>query len=223
MIDKKGEDAPAPVPSINRPNNEYSDCVFLCFDIDHKIYNAEYFIIESTFPNLSKEVFRYDNLTILRIYLDGYLNYALSFFSSKYNFKIIYKEGINIYYRSNDFEVEKNKVKFIYELSKYGSISSNSFRCPSYLDQFKTYEKLVGKVEKNEDLLFSSTIDFLTNYLDMELYLYLLDTKENKIQSLLEILDNFPYIKLLYKRNKLLQKINFENKKKATTTIIIIY
>ena len=110
MIDKKGEDAPAPVSSINRPNNEYSDCVFFCFDIDHKIYNAEYFIIESTFPNLSKEVFRYDNLTILRIYLDGYLNYALSFFSSKYNFKIIYKEGINIYYRSNDFEVEKTKL-----------------------------------------------------------------------------------------------------------------
>ena len=108
-------------------------------------------------------IFRYDNLTILRIYLDGYLNYALSFFSSKYNFKIIYREGINIYYRSNDFEIEKSKVKFIYELSKYGSISSNSFSCPSYLDQFKTYEKLINKVEKNEDLLFSSTIDFLTN------------------------------------------------------------
>ena len=227
MIDKKGEDAPAPVSSNNRPNNEYSDCVFFCFDIDQKIFNAEYFIIESTFPNLSKEVFRYDNLTILRIYLDGYLNYALSFFSSKYNFKIIYREGINIYYRSNDFEIEKSKVKFIYELSKYGSISSNSFSCPSYLDQFKTYEKLINKVEKNEDLLFSSTIDFLTNYLDMELYLYLLDTKENKIQSLLEILDNYPYIKLLYKRNKLLQKINFEKIKNSNNNnynlLIIIF
>ena len=215
MSDDKVEDAPAPVGSGNTPNTKYTDCVFFCFDIDFKIYNTEYFIIESTFSNLSKEVHRFDNLTILRVYLDGYLNYALQFFSSKYSFKISYKEGDNIYFRSNDFEVEKNKVKFIYDVSKYGAISSNFFKYPTYLDQFKAFDKLTSNEESNEASLFSNTVDFLSNYLDMELYLYLLDSKENQIRSLLEILDNFPYIKLLYQKNKLLPKVNFEKIKNS--------
>ena len=203
------------------PKLDYTDSVFFCFYIDQTIYNKDYFFLDSKFSNLSKEVHRLENnLTIFRVYLDGYRNYVLRKFSGNFTFKISYKKEKDNFFKSNDFIVEKDKVKFIYEPTKNGYISSNKLSCPSHLDQYISFNKVIN----NKDSLFSNTLEYLKQNLDMELYLYLLKVEENKRNSLLDLLDNFPYIKLISK-NKLLQEVNFQNfqKYKNYNKLIIIY
>ena len=68
-------------------------------------------------------------------------------------------------------------------------------------------------------------MDYLRRSLDLELFLYLLEKKKDKIHDLFQVLNYLPYIKVVYKKNKPLQKIDFDSlvKNKYYTNLIIIY
>ena len=64
---------------------------------------------------MSFEIYRNDNITVLRVFCAGLLNRALQLFSNEYNFKILYKskDGNIIFSCPNDFISSKNKIKFV--------------------------------------------------------------------------------------------------------------
>ena len=203
---------------------EYTDGVFLCFSIDQSIYNPDFFKINSSLSNLSQDVIRpSNNLIILRVYSSGLLSMALSYFSSKQNFRVSYKDnrGNIIFSCPDDFTLEKNKIKFIYDAAKKGSIKSKNFKNPSGLEQFKSFDNII----KDKECLFTQTLEHLSYNLDIDLFLHLFEAKEDKRKDLFKILDNFPYFKIIYQKNKPLLKVNFDSfaKNKNYNKLILIY
>lgn len=198
---------PAPIPESTV--QEYPDCIYFCFYIDPKIYDKENFKISSSFiSSLSIKDFKLDNnLVVFCIYLEGILNYAFKLFKSTYYFKISYKYKNNsVFLCDFDFTVEKNKIKFFYDSGKKGTIKNELFKNPSCLEQYNAF----CSISKKHDIIFKETVNFLSDNLDMELFLNLLQDKKEEREELMSILDNFPYFKINYDKNRPLPKIDFD-------------
>ena len=198
-------DSPPP-PTVG--NQDYLGSVFFCFFIDKSIYDKDNFVISNNFHNISFEEYRNDNFIVLRVFCSGFFNMALQLFSSKYNFRISYKSKNGYIFSSlNDFSTEKNKIKFIYDMANKGNCSINSFRNPSSLEQYKSFYRIV----KENEALWNETLNYLSDNLDLELYLTLIKEKKDEREILFRLLDNFPYMKIKYKKNKTLPNINFQD------------
>ena len=216
----KIEERPAPVPVIE----EFSDCSYFCFYIDPSIYEKDGFILNSQVLSF-KEYKINSNLIVYNVHFGMLLNTFKLFKSTSY-FKISYKYKKKQIFDSNfDFPLEKNKIKFIYDAGKKGSISSSpkQFKNPSCLEQYNAF----FKVSQNYDILFNETKNFLHKTLDIELFLYLLQKKKDKKDELMSILADFPYSDstIQYEKNKSLQKIDFSfvSKHKYYKKIVLIY
>ena len=199
--------APAPGPGQDAPLQEFSECAYFCFYIDQSIYDKEGFKISSSFiSNLGVKEFKVDNLVVYCVHCQGLLNYAFKLFKSNYYFKISYKFKNSTIFTSNfDFIVEKNKIKFIFDAGNKGIISNPLFINPSCLEQYNAF----CKVTKKHDLLFKETVTFLSNNLDMELFLNLLEEKKEERDDLMDILSNFPYLIIHYEKNKKIKDFDF--------------
>ena len=123
---------------------------------------------------------------------------------------ISYKYQNNSVFNSNvDFSVEINKIKFIYNAEKYGIVTKeyeNQFKNPSPLEQYEAFSKVINR----HDILFEETKIALSDKLDIELFLFLLQNKKEKIEELMLLLQKFPYIKINYDKNKPLQNIDLK-------------
>ena len=172
--------APAPEPGPAPVSKEFSDCSYVCFYIDPSIYEKDGFNISSGLTtSLGFQEFKINNtnLIVYSVHCGGLLNYAFKLFKSTYYFKISYKfKNSPIFTCNYDFTVEKNKIKFIYDAGKKGSISLNLFKNPSCLEQYNAF----SQISQKHDILFEQTINFLIETLDMELFLYLLQNKKEK-------------------------------------------
>ena len=166
----KPEDAPAPFPT--QGIKDFTNGVFFCFSINEQIYNKQSFLISTTFHNLGYEEFRKDNFTVVRVYSSGLINMVKELFTTKHSFNISYvnKEGEKIFFSSKEYIVEKNEIKYIYDAGNNGLINSPFFSNPSCLEQYKTFLELINQ----PDYIFSETENYLSENLDIELYLYLL-------------------------------------------------
>ena len=217
--------APAPEPGPAPVSKEFSDCSYVCFYIDPSIYEKDGFNISSGLTtSLSFQEFKINNtnLIVYSVHCGGLLNYAFKLFKSTYYFKISYKfKNSPIFTCNYDFTVEKNKIKFIYDAGKKGSISLNLFKNPSCLEQYNAF----SQISQKHDILFEQTINFLIETLDMELFLYLLQNKKEKKDDLMSILANFPYSIIKYEKNKPLQKMDFSHvsNHKHYKKLILIY
>ena len=226
LIYDKPESNAAPIPSSVYQSKEHTDCSYLCFYIDPNIYDKQGIILKNNFgSNLSFQETKLDNnLVILCVYCEGLINYALKWIKSKYSFKISYKFNKETIFSCNyDFIVEKNKVKFIYDAAKKGSISNDLFKNPSCLEQYKAFHE----VSQKHDIIYDETYNFLNENLDMELFLYLLENKDDDIKNdLMYILYGFPKsLKINYDKNKPLQQINWEplSNKKYYNILLLLY
>ena len=199
--------SPAPAPVAGLPSQEYSDCSYICFYIDPSIYEKGGFTISSSFSNLNvQEIRTNNNIVVFCINCQGLLNFAFKLFKSTYYFKVSYKFKNSPIFTSNyEFIVEKNKIQFIYDAGKKGSISNELFRNPTCLEQYNAF----CQITKKHDILFEQTTNFLSQTLDMELFLYLLQSKKEKHQDLMSILSNFPYLIIKYEKDKQLPKMDF--------------
>ena len=214
--------APAPAPV----SQEYSDCSYICFYIDPSIYEKGGFIVSSSLSNLNFQEFKVDkNLVVFCVHFQGLLNYAFKLFKSTYYFKISYKFRNSPIFTCNfDFIVEKNKTKFIFDAGKKGSITGNFtdlFRNPSCLEQYNAFSQKT----KKQDILFEQTVNFLSETLDMELFLNLLQNKKDASEQLMSILAGFPYMIIKYDKSKSLPKMDFSQfeKNKHYKKLILIY
>ena len=214
---------PAPDPEPMPPLKEFSDCAFFCFYIDQDIYDKEGFKISSSFiSNLSVNEFKFDNIVVFCVHCQGLLNYALKLFKSSYYFKISYRfKNIPIFTSNFDFIVEKNKIKFIFDAGNKGSIANPLFINPSCLEQYNAF----CKVTKKYDILLEETINFLSNNLDIELYLYLLENIKEERDKLMDILSKFPNYIVKYEKNKQLKDFDFTpfTNYKYYNKLILIY
>ena len=220
----KPEDAPPPAPLPTPQSKEYSGSVFFCFFIDEKVFNRDFFSIESSINTFSYEVNSFGNLVVVRVFSGGLIDYTFQIFSKTHNFKILYRNnnrnnnGEYLYY-SKDYTADKKKTQFIYNAAK-GNIV-DLFRSPSCLEQYISFSKVI----KEDEYLFYETLDYLSKSLDIELFLYLLEKKVDKRHDILDILNYLPYIKVVYEKDKRLGKIDFNSfpKNKNLTNLIIIY
>ena len=182
--------------------DKYLNSIFFCFSIDNSIYNKDYFFIEC--PNYAQpdfETFRYDNnLTVLRVFMKGsFYNMLLGGLKSSFIFKIIYRSPNQLYYKSGEYSVEKNNIKFIFkDLNE--EINSNLFKNASSLEKYSSFIKF----EKIQDIIFSNVLDYLKLNLDLELYFNLLKDKNGKEKDdLKSLFDTFPSFKIIYSKDKL--------------------
>ena len=209
-VEKPHEDIEIePAPIISSGFQEYSDCIYICFYIDPQIYDRENFKINTSFiSSLSYKDFKLENnLVVFCVYLEGLLNYAFKLFKNTYYFKISYKyQNRTIFLCNFDFTVEKNKTKFVFDAGKLGSITSDLFKNPSCLEQYNAF----CTVSKKFDIILGNAKEFLSKNLDMELFLNLLQDKKEEREELMEILSNFPYLKVKYDKNRPLPKIDFD-------------
>ena len=217
MLDEIKNDQP-------NPNTDYSSSVFFCFSIDNTIYNKEFFKINTTFlKDLNFEAYRIQNFTVVRVFPGGFFGAITKLIRTNYIFTINYidNNGKIIYNSRNKYICEKEKIKYEYDPGRNASISSNLFKIPTCLEQYNSFLKIT----KESESLFSNTKNYLIEYLDMELYLYLLETKIDKTQILLDILNNFPSLNVKYEKDKPLQNIKFESLSKYENynKLIIIY
>ena len=209
---KKFEEEAAPIPTPAEIFKEYSDSLYVCFYIDPNIYDPKGFTLSHTFPsNLSYKDFKLENnLHVFCVYRDRLLNYAFKLFKSEYNFKISYKFENNTVFNSNiELSVELNKIKFIYNAEKYGIITKEydkQFKNPSYLIQYEAFSKVINR----HDFLFEETKNALSYNLDMELFLYLLQNKKEKMEDLMSLLKKFPYLNIIYDQRKPLKNLDFQ-------------
>jgi len=183
--------------------NKYLNSIFFCFSIDNSNYNKDYFSFEC--QNYSKpyfETFRFDNnLTVLRVFMkDSFCNMLFREIKSSFAFKIIYKSSTQIYYKSGEYSVDKNNIKFAFE-DLNEQINSNLFKNTSSLEKYSSFIKF----EKIQDILFSKVLDYLKINLDLELYFHLLKDKKGKekedLKSIFE--ETFPKFKIIYSKEKL--------------------
>jgi hypothetical protein len=209
--------------------DKYLNSIFFCFSIDDSIYNKDYFSFEC--QNYSKpnfETFRFDNnLTVLRVFIkDSFCNVLFWGIKSSFAFKILYKSSTQIYYKSGEYSVEKNNIKFAFE-DLNEEINSNLFKNTSSLEKYSSFMKL----EKIQDILFSKVLDYLKLNLDLELYFHLLKDKNGKekedLKSIFE--ESYPKFKIIYSRDKI-KNIDFKlydlptgllNKLKIICSVII--
>lgn len=217
----KLKDAPPPV--LTPQPKEYIGSVFFCFYIDEKVFNKNCFIIESGIISFSYEITSFGNLVVVRVFSRGLMDYTFNLlFSQRHNFKIHYKmeNGEYLYYCNKDYTVDKKKTKFIFNSNEKEFISP-LFRNPSSLEQYISFSKVINENE----CLFHEALDYLTKYFDLELFLYLLEKNKDKIYDILEILNYLPYIKVVYKKDKSLPKIDFNSlpKNKNYKILINIY
>ena len=225
----KPEEEPAPEPeaapvAAPPPSQDFSDCSYFCFYIDPQIYVKEGFTLTSGITtNLSVQEYKLDNnLVVFCVNAGGLLNYALKFFKSTYYFKISYKyKNSPIFTCNSDFSVEKKKIKFIFDAGKKGSICNELFRNPSCLEQYNAF----CSISKKHDILLEDTKNFLSENLDMELFLNLLQEKKEEREELMSTLSGFPYLLVKYEKNKPLPKMDFEPfaQNKYYKKLILIY
>ena len=218
------EEESGAAPELIPPSLDYSDCSYICFYIDPKIYERGGFSINSSFiSNLSFKEFRLDNnFVVFCIHTQGLLNYALKLFKSTYYFKISYKYKNNLIFTSNsDFIVEKGKIKFIFDVAKKGGISNDLFRNPTCIEQYNAF----SLITKKDDILFEETKNFLSENLDMELFLYLLQNKKDEREKLMTVFSKYPNMIIKYDKTKELQKFDFEplSKNEHYKKLILIY
>ena len=181
---------------------KYLTSTFFCFSI--KDFQKEFFSIEC--QNYAKPDFEIiENLnsefTVIRVFLKGGLyNTLLGGWNSVFRFNIVYKSPNSLHFKSQEFKVEKNKIEFVFNASTNAKKKSNLIKDPSCLEQYTSFLKL----ESIQDNLFLDTKQYLKNNLDIELYLHLLKTKNDKEkEELLGIFNNFPKINILYDADKL--------------------
>ena len=194
-------------------NEDFTGSSFFCLKIDDKIIDKGTFQIDSPYINTLKyEVKKIDNLILLRVYFYGWNKYV-NFINvlNQRSFKIIFKKGNEIYLKTTDFIADINNINFYYNISQNKIIKSPEIQYPTSIEQYDAYNKLL---EKNE-ILFINTRKYLKENLEMELYIHLFEVAQNRVDTLLDVLDNFPnsQIKVRYNKNKPLKKINFETLK----------
>ena len=227
MDDFFDEENPAPIMHMKPKFDEHSDCTYLCFYIDKSIYDEQGFqLSDDLISNLSFKEFKFENnIVVLCVYSEGLLNSAFKLFKSVYPFKISYRYKKRLVFACGmNFEVEKNKIKFIYDAGKEGQISAdyrNYFKSPSCLEQYKVFTSLYAKKE----IILEETKNFLSKTLDLELFLYLIQKEEEKEKMIDEIFNNFPNFRIQYDNNKQFDKIDFESlyDNKYYKKIVLIY
>ena len=187
----------------------YENSIFFCYSIDKSIYNKNFFLIECLdyFYEPDFEIIDYNDLTILRVFVsEGCFNILGN---NALRFKIIYKVQSNnsILYESQDFTVEINKIKFNFNAAKYAKKNSQIIKNPSCLNQYNSFSNL-----KNiENILFSNTLYYLKNNLDLLLYIHLLKNKREKEQEeLINIFDNFPKFNIEFDEDIYNQNFDFK-------------
>ena len=190
--------------------NEHLNCTYLCFKVEPSIYDERGFEFDKgSSSKLLLEQIKIDkNIVILCVYCEGFLNLPFTLFKNEYYFKINYKFKNKYLFSCNfDLTVEKNKIKLIYNTANKGTIygKDSLLRIPSYLEQYKTYKKIIGK----NDILFGETKDFLLENFNFELFLYLLQDNKEKREELMNMLSNFPNLKITYEKDKSLHKMDF--------------
>ena len=194
-------------------NKRYRNSIFFCYLIDKSIYNKKYFSIDC--PNhiseLDFDIVNYNNLSILRVFFisDGWLSNFLSL-NNSITFKIIYKvpnQNNSIVYESQDFTVEKNRIKFEFNAANSGRKNSKLFKNPSCLNQYNSFSNLKGV----KNTLFSDTLEYLKNNLDLLLYIHLLKNASDKQkEDLIKIFDNFPNFNIIFDEDIYNANINFQ-------------
>ena len=111
------------------------------------------------------------------------------------------------YINSNsDFNVEKGKIKFIFDVAKKGGISNDLFRNPTCIEQYNAF----SLITKKDDILFEETKNFLSDNLDMELFLYLLQNKKVEREKLMTVFSKYRNMLIKYDKSKGLPKFDFE-------------
>ena len=170
--------------------------IFFCFLIDENICDKQgIFEIDNAIMNF--ECFNENNNTILRVFLkSGSLNYLLGKVYGNV-FTITYKIDNRIIYKSTKFEIKKNTNQFIFNSIKTED-NNKYFKNPTCLEQYLAFLKISNS---NSDL-FSDTLKYLNEYLDIELYLYLLQNNKHNNDDLEKIIEKFPSIKVVYDKNK---------------------
>ena len=225
-MEENNEQGPAPImPTLPGDEEEYSGSMFFCFQIEKSIENKGVFQIESSYiDTLSHETKKINEFTILRVFFSGLINKLITrYLYSQRSFKIIYKVENDIYFSSNDFIIKESEINFIYNIAKQSNLKSKQILNPKSVEQYEAFNKIL----KNNEILFNETLKYLNEILDMELYLHLLELKQNKITELFDLLNTFPNMKMkiIYNKKNLFPKINLEafSKNKNYMKLIIIY
>ena len=218
------EEAP---PAISTPEiKDYSDCSYLCFYVDPNIYEEKGFRYK--FPdfvsNLNHTEIRLNsNLIVLCVYCDGFFSGAINYIKNKHSFEISYVlNDKTIFSCDTVFTVEVGKTKFIYNSGNNENIFSARIRNPSYFEQYKAFLQITNKKKE----LFEETKKVLSEKLDMELFLYLLEKRKDEIEKLKGILNRFPELTIIYDKNKPLPDFNFTDfskEDKNNKILFIIY
>ena len=222
-MEKINEEAPAPT-STPEEEEDYTGSIFFCFKIDENIYNKVNFIIECNYINSLTHVIKpYNDFIVLRVFFSSFEKKIPKFIYSEREFKIILKNDIDIYYSSNLFNVKKGEIIFIYNAAEKCTMKTKEVKNPSCIEQFKSFYQILP----DKEIIFIQTKEYLNNYLDFSLYLYLIENHKNKAKELFGLLDFFPNSKMivLYNREKILEKIDFGpfSKNKNFIKLIIIY
>ena len=176
----------------------YSNSIFFCFDIDKNISNKKgSFEINNEYMNF--EYFNEKNNIILRVFLKSGLSLTniIGKVFGNYNFTITYKVENKIIYKSTNFVIKKNTNQFIFNSIKNEDINDgNCFKNPSCLEQYLAFLNISNSYFN----LLSDTLKYLNEYLNIELYLYLLQNNSQINGDLEEIMEKFPSIKVTYNK-----------------------
>ena len=205
----KNEEAPPPIPTP--VTKEYLDCSYLCFYVDPSIYDKNGFRYK--FPDLASnlnhsEIHMDSNLILLCVFCDGFGSGAINFFKKTHNFEVSYIFKDKTFFSCEKaFTVDVGKIKFIYNSGNNGTFSDNRFRNPSYLEQYKVFDKISNRKKE----LIEQTKEVLSKNLDIELFLYLLENRKDETEELMKILVRFPELTIIYDKNKPLPDFNFTN------------
>ena len=100
----------------------------------------------------------------------------------------------NPIFESQEFTVEKNKIKFEFSTAKSGKKISKFFNNPSCLNQYISFSNLKGI----KDILFSDTLEYLKKNLDLLFIYSFIKNKSEEQEDLLKIFDNFPNINIVF-------------------------
>ena len=190
---------------------KYMNSVFFCFSIDESIYNKDNFSLNCS--KLDFESYRENNndLTILRVFSkDSIFHSILSGFATVFRFKITYKASTqtnSFYYQSKEFTVEKGKIKFEFNAGRSGKINTRFFKDPSCLQQYTSFMYF----NSIQDILFSDTLNYLKNNLDIFLFIDLLKNKDGQEkEELIKIFNNFPNYNIQFDDNNFNQNFDFK-------------
>ena len=176
-----------------RIKNEEST-IFFCLWINEEKADKGVFSFTNS-SDISHDIEKIDQYTILKVYITK--GFSLLNFFSKITFKIIYKlEGKTIYESKEEFKIRNEKIKFFYNTE---NCIQDSFKIPPIQTQYITFLKF--NQYKNE--LISNTLEFFKVYFDLALYSKLLSTN-CKTEELANIIDNFPNLKNISKKEDII-------------------